>query len=110
LLADAYIQSSQLDEAEAIIDAAIEAAPAGRSPELATLQLRKARLAEARGDSETQLQMLQNAFANDKQNGYIAADLADLAEQLEQWDLATKVLRQIALMETDCPITRAMSF
>ncbi|HVI00949.1 MAG TPA: tetratricopeptide repeat protein [Enhygromyxa sp.] len=110
LLADAYTQSGQYDEAEMIIDAAIEAAPAGRSPELATLQLRKARLAEARGDRDTQLQMLQNAFANDKQNGYIAADLADLAEQLEQWELATKVLRQIALLEGECPISRAMSF
>ncbi len=110
LLADAYTQSGQYDEAEMIIDAAIEAAPAGRSPELATLQLRKGRLAEARGDRETQLAMLQAAFNNDKQNGYIAADLADLAEELEQWELATKVLRQIALMEGECPITRAMSF
>ncbi|MFO7566599.1 MAG: tetratricopeptide repeat protein [Enhygromyxa sp.] len=110
LLADAYTQSGQYDEAEMIIDAAIEAAPAGRSPELATLQLRKARLAEARGDRDTQLQMLQNAFTNDKQNGYIASDLADLAEHLEQWELATKVLRQIALMEGECPISRAMSF
>ena len=39
-----------------------------------------------------------------------AAELADLAEELEQWELATKVLRQIALMETECPISRAMSF
>lgn len=110
LLADAYTQSGQYEEAEAIIDAAIESAPSGRSPELATLQLRKARLAEARGDRETQLAMLEKAFANDKQNGFIAAALADLAEELEQWDLATKVLRQIALMETECPISRAMSF
>ncbi|WP_157596466.1 tetratricopeptide repeat protein [Plesiocystis pacifica] len=110
LLADAYTQSEQYGEAEAIIDAAIEAAPAGRSPELASLQLRKARLAYARGDHQTQLEMLQAAFTNDKQNGYIAAELADLAEQMENWDLATKVLRQIALMEGECPITRAMSF
>jgi tetratricopeptide (TPR) repeat protein len=110
LLADAYTQSGQYEEAEAIIDAAIESAPAGRSPELATLQLRKARLAEARGDRETQLSMLEKAFANDKQNGFIAAALADLAEELENWDLATKVLRQIALLETECPISRAMSF
>ncbi|MCA9684665.1 MAG: tetratricopeptide repeat protein, partial [Myxococcales bacterium] len=110
LLAEAYTQSGQYDYAEAIIDAAIESAPAGRSPELATLQLRKAKLAAARGDRETQLNMLQAAFANDKQNGYIAADLADLAEEMENWDLATKVLRQIALMETECPISRAMSF
>jgi tetratricopeptide (TPR) repeat protein len=40
LLADAYTQSGQYEEAEAIIDAAIESAPSGRSPELATLQLR----------------------------------------------------------------------
>ncbi len=110
LLADAYIQSGHLDHAETIIDAAIEAAPAGRSPELASLQLRKARLADARGDRPTQLIMLQSAFGNDKQNGYIAAELADLAEALESWDLATKVLRQIALMEGECPISRAMSF
>lgn len=110
LLADAYIQSGHLEAAEAIIDAAIEAAPSGRSPELANLQLRKARLARARGDGETQLAMLQSAFANDKQNGHIAAELADLAEAMENWDLATKVLRQIALLEGECPISRAMSF
>ncbi len=111
LLADAYTNSNQLDAAEAIIDAAIEAAPAGRSPELANLQLRKARLAAARGDRDTQVAVLQLAFANDKQNGFIAAELADLAEEMENWDLATKVLRQIALMEgVECPISRAMSF
>ncbi|MFV8756331.1 tetratricopeptide repeat protein [Nannocystaceae bacterium ST9] len=111
LLADAYTNSGQLDAAEQIIDAAIESAPAGRSPELASLQLRKARLAAARGDRDTQLAVLQLAFGNDKQNGFIAAELADLAEEIENWDLATKVLRQIALMEgVECPISRAMSF
>ena len=111
LLADAYTASGQLDAAEQIIDAAIESAPAGRSPELANLQLRKARLAAARGDRDTQLAVLQLAFGNDKQNGFIAAELADLAEDIENWDLATKVLRQIALMEgVECPISRAMSF
>lgn len=111
LLADAYTQSGQLDAAEQIIDGAIESSPAGRSPELANLQLRKARLAAARGDRDTQLNVLQLAFANDKQNGFIAAELADLAEEIENWDLATKVLRQIALMEgVECPISRAMSF
>lgn len=111
LLADAYTQSGQLDAAEQIIDGAIESSPAGRSPELASLQLRKARLAAARGDRETQLNVLQLAFGNDKQNGFIAAELADLAEEIENWDLATKVLRQIALMEgVECPISRAMSF
>jgi tetratricopeptide (TPR) repeat protein len=110
LLVDAYTSSGQLDAAEQIVDAAMESAPA-RSPELASLQLRKARLAAARGDRDTQLNVLQQAFAIDKQNGFVAAELADLAEEMENWDLATKVLRQIALFENiECPISRAMSF
>ena len=45
-----------------------------------------------------------------KKNGTVAAALADLAEDIEQWDLATKTLRTISLIDTECPISRADAF
>jgi len=47
---------------------------------------------------------------DDKKNGDVAATLANLAEELEDWDLATKTLRTISLLDTDCPISRGQAF
>ena len=33
-----------------------------------------------------------------------------MAEALEDWDLAVKVLRTITLIDGECPITRTMAF
>jgi Tfp pilus assembly protein PilF len=71
---------------------------------------RKAAVAATRGDHDGQLAMLQQAFTSDKNNGHVAAELAELAEALEQWDLAVRVLRTITLLDGDCPITRGDAF
>ena len=97
-------------EADSALDAAIAEIKGRRSPELAMLYHRKARVAGAQGDTETQLAVLQQAFAVDKNNGEVAAELADLAEAVEQWDLAIRVLRTIALIDADCPISRVQAF
>jgi tetratricopeptide (TPR) repeat protein len=99
----------ELDEAAAALDRAIEATGGRRSPELSALLHRKARIAGARGDHPAQLDLLQQAFATDKGNGQAAAELADLAEALEDWDLAVKVLRTITVLD-ECPISRTEAF
>jgi tetratricopeptide (TPR) repeat protein len=109
-LADVNLALGQIDAADAILDDAITAHKGRRSPELAMLHQRKARTAAARGDAQKQLEMLQLAFSIDKNNGIIAAELADLAEVLEDWDLAIRVLRTITLIDGDCPITRVQAF
>lgn len=108
-LADAFTALGELDSAEQIIDQGLEQVGARRTPELAALSHRKARIAGARGEATTQLELLQKAFAADKSNGQIAAELADLAEAVEEYDLAVKVLRTITLLD-DCAITRVEAF
>jgi tetratricopeptide (TPR) repeat protein len=110
LLADVHLRSGNLDEADNVLESAIAATRSRRSPELSQLYQRKAELAVARGDRDEQLNCLQQAFSADKNNGLAAAQLADLAEELENWDVATKVLRSISLMEGECPISRAQAF
>jgi tetratricopeptide (TPR) repeat protein len=109
LLIDAHMSMGELDEAAAALERAIEATGGRRSPELSALLHRKARIAGARGDHPAQLDLLQQAFATDKGNGQAAAELADLAEALEDWDLAVKVLRTITVLD-DCPISRTEAF
>jgi tetratricopeptide (TPR) repeat protein len=109
-LADAYLAMGQIERADAILGEAIGDAKNKRSPTLALLLHRKGRVAGAKNDPETQLALLQQAFAADKNNGVIAAELADLAEVLEVWDLAVRVLRTITLLDSPCPISRVQAF
>jgi predicted Zn-dependent protease len=108
-LADAHTAVGDLDRADELLDLAMAGLRGRRTPELALLQHRKARLAGARGDHEAQLELLQQAYLTDKNNGQIAAELADLAEAVEAYDLAVKVLRTITLLE-DSPISRTEAF
>jgi tetratricopeptide (TPR) repeat protein len=110
VLVDALLTAYEIDEAAGVLDAAL-ADPKGKRPhELAALHHRRARIAGARGQHDEQLNELQAAFGHDKNNGDIAAELADLAEALEQWDLAVRVLRTITLIDGECPISRTSAF
>lgn len=108
-LADAHTALGDLDQADVMLDGAMAGLRGRRTPELALLQHRKARLAGARGDHQGQLELLQQAYLTDKNNGQIAAELADLAEAVEAYDLAVKVLRTITLLD-DSPISRTEAF
>ncbi|MBL9099402.1 MAG: tetratricopeptide repeat protein [Myxococcales bacterium] len=109
LLVEAYTQSKQQDAADAILDAAIESMKGRRSPELCVLQYRKAAVAGAVGNQEQQLHWLKEAHNTDRNNGDVAVELAALAEKLEDFDLAIRVLRSIALMEA-APMSRAVAY
>ena len=80
-----------------------------RSPELAELHQRMAHLAAARGDRDNHLEWLKKAFDVDRKNAQIAAELAQLATELGDYDLALKPLRAISLMDDTGPVTRVMA-
>ena len=109
-LADAHFALGAMEQAAAILDGAVESLSSQRGHEAAVLFQRQARVAGSQGDTTKQLELLQQAFAADKQNGEVAAELADLAEVLEEWDTAVRVLRTITLLEGDCPISRPQAF
>ncbi|HKE20672.1 MAG TPA: hypothetical protein VKB80_37620, partial [Kofleriaceae bacterium] len=108
LTADVLIGSGQIREAVELIMPAIDAHKR-RSPELASLQFRMARAAAATGDRETQLAWLKRAFDVDRKDGNIAAELAQLATELGDYDLALKPLRAITLSDSPGPISRVMA-
>jgi Tfp pilus assembly protein PilF len=68
-----------------------------------------ARVHAATGDRDGQLQWLKKAFDVDRKDGYIAAELAQLATELGDYDLALKPLRAITLMDSPGPVTRVMA-
>ncbi|MBK6917436.1 MAG: tetratricopeptide repeat protein [Deltaproteobacteria bacterium] len=110
LLADIQLSLGEVEAAQALLDAAMADARPRKPAELALLHHGRSRTAGARGATDEQLTELQTAFSHDKNNGQIAGELADLAEALEQWDLAVKVLRTITLIDGECPISRTSAF
>lgn len=109
-LADAHMAQGSLDEAAAILEGAAAALPSQRGAEPALVYQRLARVSGSQGDTAKQLELLLQAFASDKQNGDIAAELADLAEVLEEWDTAVRALRTITMIEGPCPVSRPQAF
>jgi tetratricopeptide (TPR) repeat protein/Tfp pilus assembly protein PilF len=108
LYVDVLIGSGQTAEAGKVLEAAI-AAQKKRSPELATMQQRMGRVAGMLGDKDGQLNWLKKAFDVDRKNGEVAAELAQLATEVGDYELALKPLRAITLMENPQPITRPMA-
>lgn len=109
LLADSHTLSGHYDEAHALLDEAINSTRRA-SPDMALYHQRKAYVAQAQGDVAVQLESMKKAHHANRKNGRIAAELADLAEQLEDWDLALATLRIIPTIDDgECPITPALA-
>jgi tetratricopeptide (TPR) repeat protein len=105
---DILIGSGRTEEAANALETAI-AAQKKRTPELATMQQRMGRVAGMLGDRDGQLGWLKKAFDVDRKNGEIAAELAQLATEIGDYELALKPLRAITLMDNPLPITRPMA-
>jgi len=105
---DVLITSGALEDASRTLDAAI-AAQKRRTPELAVLQQRMGRVAAMMNDKEGQLNWLKKAFDVDRKNAEVAAELAQLATEIGDYELALKPLRAITLMDNPSPVTRPMA-
>lgn len=110
LLVDAYVATERYADAGQLLEDAINSHTRRRSPELAELQSRMARLAEAAGDRHLQMQWLNAAMDSDKSSPVIAAELAELAMMLGDHDLALQALRVVTLSKVDGPMSRARAF
>jgi len=105
---DVLIQSGQLEDAGRTLETAI-GAQKKRTPELAVLQQRMGKVAAAQGDKDGQLNWLKKAFDVDRKNAEVAAELAQLATEIGDYELALKPLRAITLMDNPLPVTRPMA-
>ncbi len=105
---DVLITSNQLEDAGRTLEAAIQAQKK-RTPELAVLQQRMGRVSSMLGDKDGQLNWLKKAFDVDRKNAEVAAELAQLATEIGDYELALKPLRAITLMDNPSPVTRPMA-
>ena len=105
---DVLIASGHLEDAGRTLEAAI-GAQKKRTPELAVLQQRMGRVAAMLGDKDGQLNWLKKAFDVDRKNAEVAAELAQLATEIGDYELALKPLRAITLMDNPAPVTRPMA-
>jgi lipopolysaccharide biosynthesis regulator YciM len=105
---DVLIQSGQLEDAGRTLETAI-GAQKKRTPELAVLQQRMGKVSAALGDRDGQLNWLKKAFDVDRKNAEVAAELARLATEIGDYELALKPLRAITLMDNPSPVTRPMA-
>jgi thioredoxin-like negative regulator of GroEL len=109
LLADAYTASGRVDEAIEVLTPAINAQKGRRSREVSALQHRMARAANAGGGRDVEMQWLLKALESDMQNGEVASELADVAMELRQWDVALKALKAVTLLKNPGPMSRALA-
>ena len=99
LLADAYTVAGKTTEAQTLISSQIAARAGRRSPELASLYHRLARIANAMGDRDAEMSALTSGLEADAQNGFIASELASLALEVGDMEVATRALRSITLLK-----------
>lgn len=109
LLADAYTLSSEIDRAMVLLTPAIDKHKNRRSKELAALQHRMARAANAGGGRDVEMTWLTKALECDMQNGQVAAELAEVAIELRNFDVALKALKAVTLLRTPGPMSRALA-
>ncbi|MEZ4393591.1 MAG: tetratricopeptide repeat protein [Polyangiales bacterium] len=110
LYADALAGADRLEEASQVLNDAINGHRGRRSKELAVLQHRMGRLAYAAGDQAVELAWLNAALDSDMQNGQVASELAEVAMETENYEVAIKALRAVTLMKTPGPLSRAQAF
>jgi len=109
LLADAYTLSGEIDRAMELLTPAIEKHKNRRTKELGALQHRMARAANAGGGRDVEMQWLSKALECDMQNGQVAAELAEVAIELRQFETALKALKAVTLLRTPGPMSRALA-
>lgn len=107
---DAMLAANVLEEAGKILESSIAAHPKRRTPELSMLQHRMGRYARATGDRDLEMQWMVASLECDKNNVDSAADLANVAMELGDFETALNALRAITLARVEGPISRAMAY
>ncbi|OJY16686.1 MAG: hypothetical protein BGO98_10815 [Myxococcales bacterium 68-20] len=110
LLSDAYVAGGRIDESQELLLRTIGTFKGRRARELSALYHRLARIAEILGDRATELQHLTTALDMDAQNGVVASELAYLAMELGNLDVAQRALRQITMLKVAAPLPRALAY
>jgi tetratricopeptide (TPR) repeat protein len=81
-----------------------------RSRELALVHHAAAHVARAAGDSPAELTWLTSALDMDPQNGAVASELALVAREAGQLELAQRALRVVTMLKAPAPLSRGLAY
>ena len=110
LLSDAYVGGGRFDEAQDLLLRTIGTFKGRRARELSALYHRLARISEVLDDKPTELQHLTTALDMDAQNGVVASELAYLAMELQNLEIAQRALRAITMLKVPAPLPKAQAY
>jgi tetratricopeptide (TPR) repeat protein len=110
LLIDAYLMSTRVSDAAALLETVMAPLRGRRSRELSPLYWRVARVAAEQGDLPNELRALSQALDCDSQNGDVCANVAERALALDERDLATRALRAVTLLRTPGRMSKALAY
>jgi tetratricopeptide (TPR) repeat protein len=109
-LIDANTLAGLTNEATELCQATIASYKGRRARELAHFYHRQARIAQAAGDRPGELQQLTTALDMDSQNGVVASELAYVAMELGNYEIATRALRSITMLKVPAPLPKALAY
>lgn len=110
LLSDCYAALGDREQALGIIHSTLALHKGRRARELSLLHHRVARLEHDGGNARGAMMWLSSAIDLDPQNGLAAAELANLALEYGDLDLATKALRAVTMLKSPGPLPRAIAY
>jgi tetratricopeptide (TPR) repeat protein len=99
LLAEAYVVAGRIDDARALLDAAVAAHKGRRSKQLSAIHRERARIELGEGDGAAGLAAMQKALECDPQNAALAMELGLLAVDLDDLDVQNRAFRAVTLMK-----------
>ncbi len=109
-LARAHTLDNNVAAACLVLEEAIKTHGKKRSTELSELQYAMSQVAQAAGDGEGQMAWLDAALQTDRRNGVVACELAVLAMERNDLDMATKALQLVTLLKDEGPMSRAEAY
>lgn len=110
LLSAALLAGGRLVEAREVLEESLAAFKGRRTREVSILNAALARIAERTGDRRGMLEHLVLALEADAQSSDVASWLAELALELEEWEIAQRALRAVTVAKGSPPMPRARAF
>ncbi len=110
LLSDAYAALGEREQALQTLHATLALHKGRRARELSLLHHRVARLEQDGNNTRGAMMWLSSSLDLDAQNGLAAAELANLALEHGDLDLATKALRAVTMLKSPGPLPRAVAY
>ena len=109
-LAEGLAAVGKTQEASELLTALLAPHKGRRSRELALVHQAFAHVARVAGDAGVEISSLTAALDMDPQNGAVASELALVAREAGQLELAQRALRAVTMLKSPAPLSRSLAY